>query len=178
MRKVFPFIECIFADGGYAGKKMALGTERPGRAQMTRCDEPAPVILFHGVKGAEGGVRAFSVAVVVLLPGCLPLILAASSTMLVRLDALMAARFKKQSAEAAQDTSRAAISSLSGLICGSFLKQACARKLGRRDRRTALLLGAADRRRVFGAQDGGRSTSFHVSKSPRTRLIRCYNRSS
>src|SRR4029077_3411540 len=33
-------------------------------------------------------------------------------------DALMAARFKKRSAEAAQDTSRAAISSLSGLICG------------------------------------------------------------
>ena len=42
----------------------------------------------------------------------------------------------------------------------------------------ALLLGAADRRRVFGAQDGGRFTSFHVSKSPRTRLIRCYNRGS
>ena len=39
-----------------------------GRAQRTRCDEPAPVILFHGVKGAEGGVRAFSLAVVVLLP--------------------------------------------------------------------------------------------------------------
>jgi hypothetical protein len=33
-------------------------------------------------------------------------------------DALMAARFKKRSAETAQDTSRAAISSLSGLICG------------------------------------------------------------
>ena len=42
---------------------------RPGRAQRTRRDEPAPVSLFHGVKGAEGGVRAFSVAVVVLLPG-------------------------------------------------------------------------------------------------------------
>jgi hypothetical protein len=48
-------------------------------------------------------------------------------------DALMAARFKKRSAEAAQDTSHAAISSLSGLICRlSFLKQACARKLSRR----------------------------------------------
>jgi hypothetical protein len=30
------------------------------------------------------------------------------------------------------------------------------------DRRTAPLLGAADRRRVFGAQDGDHSTSFHV----------------